>query len=89
MTNNVLDVVYELNLDFFELTKNSSFTPFTLSSSGLIDEIYFMGHNVYNSDDSNMLTEEETGELIQTVKEYCVQEAKKVLNSLLPILNWS
>lgn len=84
----LLDIVYELNCEFYELTKIDDILPFTLTSTGFVCTIQFIGQAIWNDDDDQRPQDDETGEYLQTIEEYCIQEAKKVLESLLPILKW-
>lgn len=83
------DIVYSLNCEYYELTKIDEILPFTFISTGFVHSIQFMGEVIWNDEDYERPQDDETGEYLQTIEEYCIQEAKKVLNSLLPILNWS
>lgn len=85
MNEDLVRTVYELNLAYYELSKNEDMTPFTLLSSGFVSCINFMGEQIYNDEDDCRMQDDE-GNYTQTVGEYCIQEAIKVLSSLLPLL---
>jgi len=85
MNEDLTKVVYILNCTLYELTCNEEITPFTLEANGWMSCISFMGHQIYNDDDDGRMQDDE-GNYTQTVEEYCIQEAIKVLSSLLPLL---
>ena len=85
MNEDLVRTVCELNCAYYELSKNEDINPFTLGSSGFVSCINFMGEQIYNDEDDGRMQDDE-GNYTQTVEEYCMQEAIKVLSSLLPLL---
>ena len=88
MNKGLIELVCSLNIKFYEDTNIDDLYPFTLYSSGWFTQINFMGVCVYNDDNEEREWDEETEDFTPSVEEYCIQEAKKVLESLLPILKW-
>lgn len=90
MYYDLVEIVSLLNARFVEETDIIDINPFTVTSSGWMTCINFLGERIYTPDeDGRTCCEEDEDEYTQSIEEYCIQEAKKVVNSLLPILNWS
>ncbi len=88
MIEEAVTAVNNLNDKLWECTKSDFCTPFSLSSIGHDHCIYFAGEQIWRSEEDGREQDEETCEWSHTIEEYCLQEAKKVLRSLLPILEW-
>lgn len=80
---NAIQLVIELNNDFYEKTKNFEWTPFSFDTDGTEYRIMFLGFPVFSSAADRI--EEEAG---QTLKDFVRQSASEMMYEISAFHNY-
>jgi hypothetical protein len=81
-----MQIIIQLNNDFYERTKNSKWTPFSLETDGSEYRIMFLGFPIFSSA-ADRITEE-AGETGEALEDFVKQSASEMMYEISMFHNY-